>query len=89
MLPHLEINNSELKKLIRQNKICFGGNRNLKIYGTLNCFSGKRMKKENRVFFSSEKEAVEKGYRPCGHCTKQEYKTWKEKNRLTTTDHQF
>jgi len=35
------------------------------------------MKKENRVFFQSEKEAVAQGYRPCGHCMREEYKKWK------------
>ena len=31
------------------------------------------MKKVNRAFFSSEKEAVRNGFRPCGHCMKKEY----------------
>lgn len=56
----------------------FAGNRHLKIYGTLHCKSGKRMKKENRVFFQSEKEAMEAGYRPCGHCMNSAYKKWKD-----------
>ncbi len=34
------------------------------------------MKRENRVFFSSEVEANNQGYRPCGHCMKSEYKKW-------------
>lgn len=54
-----------------------GGNLKLKIYGKLNCKSGKRMKKQNRVFFSSEEEAIEHNFRPCGHCMKSKYKTWK------------
>jgi methylphosphotriester-DNA--protein-cysteine methyltransferase len=28
------------------------------------------MKKENRVFFRSEREAKQCGFRPCGHCMK-------------------
>lgn len=68
MIPHMALNDTNLRTLIRQKKICFGGNKKGKIYGTLGCKSGKRMKKENRVFFISEKEAVENGYRPCGHC---------------------
>ncbi|WP_343635955.1 Ada metal-binding domain-containing protein [Fluviicola sp.] len=56
----------------------FGGNKTLKIYGTLACTSGKRMKRENRVFFSDEQEAISTGFRPCGHCLKKEYLTWKE-----------
>ncbi|MBN8878928.1 MAG: metal-binding protein [Sphingobacteriales bacterium] len=57
-----------LKQLIDQDKIQLAGNRKLRIYGTFDCFSGKRMKKENRVFFVSEKEAIESGYRCCKHC---------------------
>lgn len=54
----------------------FGGNIKLKIYGTLNCKSGRRMNLENRVFFESENEAVKNGYRPCGHCMKEAYTEW-------------
>lgn len=35
------------------------------------------MKKENRVFFQSEKEALHFGFRPCGHCLKEKFKQWK------------
>ncbi|WP_335966386.1 MULTISPECIES: Ada metal-binding domain-containing protein [Galbibacter] len=63
--------------MIKNGQICLAGNKRLKIYGTLNCKSGKRMQKENRVFFKTEKEAVINNYRPCGHCMKQAYKTWK------------
>src|SRR5258708_8895898 len=59
-----------IRSLIRAGKIRFGGNKILKIYGTLSCSSGKRMKAENRVFFESEAEARLAGYRPCGHCMK-------------------
>jgi methylphosphotriester-DNA--protein-cysteine methyltransferase len=62
---------------IRNGEINFGGNRKLKIYGFLSCTSGKRMKSENRVFFTSEQEARRNNYRPCGHCMKAEYKKWK------------
>jgi methylphosphotriester-DNA--protein-cysteine methyltransferase len=77
MIRHTEINDKELRKRIKQNEISFGGNLKLRIYGKLNCRSGKRMKKENRVFFGSEKEAIEQGFRPCGHCMINEYKKWK------------
>ena len=56
------------------------GNLSLKIYGTLSCKSGKRMKKENRVFFKNEAEAIELGFRPCGHCLRAEYVRWKIKD---------
>jgi len=36
----------------------------------LNCHSGKRMKKENRVFFKNENEAISLGFRPCKNCMK-------------------
>jgi len=77
MIKHIEISTSELRAQIRQNKIRFGGNEKLKTYGTLNCRSGMRMKKENHVFFASEKEAIKQGYRPCGHCMHEKYKQWK------------
>jgi len=67
---------NQLRSLIRQGLVTLGGNRRLKIYGTLSCSSGKRMKTENRVFFTTEQEALNAGYRPCGHCMRKEYKRW-------------
>ena len=55
MISHNDIGSGILFR-----QIIFAGNKKLKIYGKLNCTSGKRMKKENRIFFSSEKEAVKK-----------------------------
>lgn len=77
MIWHPEISDTALREKIRRKEINFGGNKKLKIYGTLGCSSGKRMKRENRVFFVSEKEALQNNYRPCGHCMKVEYKKWK------------
>ena len=54
------------------------GNAKLKIYGKLNCASGKRMKAGNRIFFKNEEEALQSGFRPCGNCMKQAYKDWKK-----------
>jgi methylphosphotriester-DNA--protein-cysteine methyltransferase len=68
MYYHETLSSSELKSLIKANKILFAGNKNLKVYGTLHCGSGKRMKRSNRVFFGNEKEAITLGYRPCGNC---------------------
>ncbi len=87
MINHAEISDTTLREKIRQKEICLGGNKKLKIYGTLHCTSGKRMRKENRVFFNSEKEAVKNGYRPCGHCMKRKYEKWKIDNRRLATDH--
>lgn len=77
MVRHSEISDSELRNKIRRKEICLGGNSKLKIYGVLGCTSGKRMKRENRVFFTSEQETQQNSYRPCGHCMKVEYKKWK------------
>jgi methylphosphotriester-DNA--protein-cysteine methyltransferase len=77
MLAHNNINCLGLHKQIRNQTICFAGNKKLKIYGALFCRSGKRMKKENRIFFNSEKEAIANGYRPCGICMNQKYQNWK------------
>jgi len=76
VIHHGELSNKDLRQKIKQSEVCFGGNRKLKIYGVLQCSSGKRMKKENRVFFSSEKEAKSEGYRACGNCMFSEYKKW-------------
>ncbi|MCF0050795.1 metal-binding protein [Dyadobacter sp. LJ53] len=67
----------KLKKLIDNDVICYSGNATLKIYGTLQCASGKRMKMKNRVFFSSVAEALAHGFRPCGHCMREAYLKWK------------
>ena len=77
MIVHAEITPTELQKLIRKKQIQVAGNSNLKIYGTLQCSSGKRMKTENRVFFENADEAVKCGYRPCAKCLIEEYLYWK------------
>lgn len=77
MIKHNEVSATELRALIKAKVINFGGNKNLKIFGLLNCSSGKRMHKQNRVFFTSVYEAQYLGYRPCGHCMKKEYTIWK------------
>jgi methylphosphotriester-DNA--protein-cysteine methyltransferase len=77
VIKHTNITTKELYRKIKQREICFGGYFKLRIYGTLQCKSGKRIKPENRVFFSSESEAIKQGFRPCGHCMKEEYQKWK------------
>lgn len=78
MLNHINLDDYEVRQGIRAQLICLGGNRKLKIYGVLQCASGKKMKKKNRVFFESEQKAVDNGYRPCGHCLVKKYKIWKK-----------
>jgi len=80
MIHHSIYSATDFKKAIRSKSILFAGNARLKIYGTLHCASGKRIKKENRVFFVSEKEAIQTGFRPCGHCMRDAYLKWKGNN---------
>lgn len=72
----------QLKSLIDNGEILLGGNAHLKIYGTLNCKSGRRLKVKNRVFFATEQEAIKMGYRPCGHCMRTKYRLWKAKKQF-------
>ena len=81
MIKHSEISDAALRTKIHDLSVQFGGNSRLKIYGTLDCKSGKRMKRENRVFFEDENNAVKNGYRPCGHCMKEAYQEWISLNR--------
>jgi Metal binding domain of Ada len=83
MINHIDLGDTafqrirRLKELIDKGEIQLGGNKKLKIYGTLTCTSGKRMKSENRVFFKSQNETERLGYRPCGHCMREAYLQWK------------
>ena len=78
MISHTEISRERLQTLIQRGEITFAGNQNLKIYGLLACASGKRMKKENRVFFKDAWEARGFGYRPCGRCMKEAFERWRQ-----------
>ena len=46
----------------------YAGWRPGKIFGRLDCKSGIRMKRENRVFFLAWEDAIAEGYRPCKNC---------------------
>jgi methylphosphotriester-DNA--protein-cysteine methyltransferase len=76
MFKHYSLNDGELVAKIKNKEIILSGNRLLKIYGQLSCTSGKRMKKQNRVFFVSETEALLHGYRPCANCMRKHYQQW-------------
>ena len=76
-MNHSDLTNNELFSKIKSGEIVLGGHSGLKIYGTLGCWSGKKMHKDNRVFFANEQGAVDAGYRPCGHCCKVKYQDWK------------
>jgi methylphosphotriester-DNA--protein-cysteine methyltransferase len=68
----------KLSMLVQQHAIALAGNQQKKIYGSLKCASGKRMKMANRVFFRNENEANIAGYLPCGHCMREQYLRWKK-----------
>jgi methylphosphotriester-DNA--protein-cysteine methyltransferase len=73
MVRHIMINDSEMLKATKSGLIRYGGHRKQRIYGTLTCQSGKRMKRQNRVFFKNRKDAINNGYRPCGNCMNESY----------------
>lgn len=78
MIEHAALTSMQIFRMIRAGKLVCAGNKRLKIYGRLNCRSGKRMNKMNRIFFMNEEEAITEGYRPCGHCMREAYKSWKD-----------
>ena len=53
-----------------------------KIFGKLDCKSGMRMKKKNRVFFHTLKDAVNEGYRPCKKCKPIDEKDFEQVRKL-------
>lgn len=57
-----------------------GGNRKLRIYGTLFCGTARaaldRGYAQHRVFFRDEGAAIAAGYRPCGNCMRARYRLW-------------
>ena len=82
MIRHVEIEQKELIGKIKTGIITFAGWLPGKIYGKLDCASGKRMKKTSRVFFTTEQEALSLGYRPCGNCMRKAYLIWKTNARV-------
>jgi methylphosphotriester-DNA--protein-cysteine methyltransferase len=46
----------------------YAGWKSGKIFGRLDCTSGMRMDKHNRVFFLTWDDAIAAGYRPCKKC---------------------
>ena len=73
----------EVVMLRRKGMITLGGHRSNKIYGTLDCPGARRWIAKGyyvkqRVFFKSEEEALQEGYRPCANCLPEKYQTWKK-----------
>lgn len=77
MIRHDELDSKTFTRRVRVGEIRLAGNVRLRIYGTLHCWSGKKMSKKNRVFFGSEEDALNSGFRPCGHCMKTEFRIWR------------
>ncbi|GAB3955384.1 hypothetical protein GCM10028805_42900 [Spirosoma harenae] len=83
MIRHIELGATEfarkrkLVELIRTNQLSLAGHKPGKIYGRLDCRTGKRMKPENRTFFQDVAEAISAGYRPCAVCLPKAYQQWK------------
>ncbi|MBU0625022.1 hypothetical protein KKF05_01625 [Patescibacteria group bacterium] len=46
----------------------FAGIKTVKIFGRLDCWSGRRAFLKNRVFFHFWEDAIAADYRPCKHC---------------------
>ncbi|MFT7144339.1 MAG: methylphosphotriester-DNA--protein-cysteine methyltransferase [Alphaproteobacteria bacterium] len=83
MILHLNISTNDLLKAIKRKDITFAGWTVGKIYGHLNCVSGKnKIKAQNRVFFSTEQDATNHDYRPCAVCMKDTYKQWKSQQNI-------
>ena len=51
MINHPTITKNELHYQIKQKAFTFGGNKNLKAHGNLQCKTGKRLQQQNRIFF--------------------------------------
>jgi lactoylglutathione lyase len=77
LIAHTDLSRNQLRDMLQSGQLTMAGNRRLKIYGMLTCGSGKRMKKENRVFFHDARQAEEEGFRPCGHCMPAGYRRWR------------
>ena len=77
MIRHSDIADADLHAQLKSGTLTLAGHRSGKIFGRLDCASGKRMKREERVFFADAAEAIGLGYRPCGHCLKDAYAQWK------------
>ena len=77
MIRHDAIDEVSLRRMIRDGRLTFAGNRRLKIFRRLDCRAGRRLARRNRVFFGSRSEAEGLGYRPCARCLRAAYDVWK------------
>ncbi len=76
VILHDQIDDRSVRSLIRKKGIVLAGHRKSLIYGRLDCYQGKRMKRANRVFFATEAHAQWSGFRPCGQCLRAQFALW-------------
>jgi hypothetical protein len=86
MISHLSITDQQLRRLIKTGQIACAGHGPARIFGRLDCRSGKRMHRRNRVFFIDPGEALAQGFRPCGHCLPLAYRQWRSAKPVTLED---
>ncbi len=77
MIFHRDLTDEAVRAALRRCLLLFAGHVRYKIFGRLDCRSGRRMKRNNRVFFANEADARAEGFRPCGHCMRKDYAVWK------------
>ncbi|MFZ4787065.1 MAG: metal-binding protein [Rhizobiales bacterium] len=77
MISHLSLADQQLASRIKAGKITMAGHGPARIFGRLDCRSGKRMLRRHRVFFADRQDALAHGFRPCGHCLPLEYRQWR------------
>ncbi len=77
MFWHCDLTPAQVFGLLRTRQITLAGNARVRIFGRLDCRSGRRMLRQHRVFFVDEAEALAAGYRPCAHCLRPAYRRWR------------
>ncbi len=53
---------------VQSTSVSYIGNCNSKVFHSVSCSSVKDMIEANKVSFKSRKDAVQKGFKPCGRC---------------------
>jgi hypothetical protein len=77
MIFHRDLTDEAIRAALRRRMLRYAGHAHDKIFGRLDCRSGRRMKRNNRVFFTDQAEAMASGFRPCGPCMRKDYDVWK------------
>jgi methylphosphotriester-DNA--protein-cysteine methyltransferase len=72
-----------------------GGHRRTRVYGRLDCPVALSLiargydVRRHRVFFADEATAIAAGYRPCGACLRDLYRSWKQSPEKFTAERQL